>query len=273
MSAATVIPPQVSGDDGSWHNTGAGSFSATQPSITVGDADASNNARHAFIRFPDVYIHKGQTVNSFKINLRPAGLTGTIPAMTVVGVAADNADAPANRTAANALPLTTATVAWTPATWVTGVRQDSPELKTIVQEIVNRAGWQYGNAIVILLKVVEDAFTTASLISFSAVDGGTTANVASSSADLTGGTDWTDGNTLQWHMNRKAGTLFQNVPMHDAQYAANLWAGVTDMDIVGALNVKAGNVGYGNYKDLAGVLNQLAGTQNLEVDGAAASIP
>lgn len=272
MSAATIIPPAVSGDDGSWHNTGAGSFSATQPSITVGDADAANNARHAFIRFPDVYIHQGETVNSFKINLRPAGLTGTIPAMTVVGVKSANADAPANRTAANALPLTTATVAWTPATWVTGVRQDSPELKTIVQEIVNQPTWAYGNAIVILLKVVEDAFTTASLISFSAVDGGTPAFVASSTADLTGGIDRTDGYTLQWHMNRKAGTLFQNVPIHDAQYAANLWAGTTNLDLVAALNVKAGNPQY-TYLELAGVLNQLAGTQNLEVDGAAASIP
>lgn len=273
MTAATVFPPAVSGDDGSWHNTGAGSFSATQPSITIGDADAANNARHAFIRFPAVYLHKGQTVNSFKINLRPAGLTGTIPAMTVVGVKAANADAPVNRTAANALPLTTATVAWTPATWVTGVRQDSPELNTIAQEIVNQSTWVYGNAMVILLKVVEDVFTTASLISFNAVDGGVPAQVATSSADLTAGADWTDGNTLQWHMNRKAGTLFQGVPLHDAQFAANLWAGVTDQDIVGALNVKAGNTGYGNYKDLAGVLNQLAGTQNLEVDGAAASIP
>jgi hypothetical protein len=73
-------------------------------------------------------------------------------------------------------------------------------------------------------------------------------------------------------MNRKAGTLDANdVPLHDAQGAANIWAGTTDLDLVDALNVKAGNV-LPNYLELAGVLNQLAGTTGLEVDGAAAAI-
>lgn len=88
-----------------------------------------------------------------------------------------------------------------------------------------------------------------------------------------GGIDRTDGYTLQYHMNRLAGTLFQGIPTRDACAAANIWAGTTNLEIVGALNVKANNVGYGNYLDLAGVLNQLAGTTNLEEDGAAASIP
>lgn len=271
MTAMTVNPPAVSGDDGSWHNTGAGSYSATQTAVSIGDADAANNGRHAWVRFPNVYIHQGATVDSFKINLRPAGLTGTIPPMTVVGNLAANAVAPTNRAGCNALVLTTATVAWTPATWVTGVRQDSPELKTILQEIVNQPTWVSGNAVIIMLKVVEDAFTTANLITFSGVDGAVPANYASSSGAFTG-IDKTDGYTLQYHMNRKAGTLNGNTPIHDAQYAANLWAGTQDLDLVGALNVKAGNPQY-TYLELAGVLNQLAGTQNLEVDGAAASIP
>lgn len=271
MTAALILPPAVSGDDGSWHNTGAGSFSLTQPSLTIGDADAANNARHGFFRFPAVYIHRGATVNSFKINLRPAGLTGTIPPMTIVGNAADNAVGPANRTAANALALTTATVAWTPASWVTGVRQDTPELAPILQEIVNRPGWVSGNAVIIMFKVVEDAFTTANLISVSAVDGGVPANVASSTMDYTGIAQLAV-HPLQWHMNRKAGTLSNGVPTRDAQGAANIWAGTTDRDLVGALNVKAGNP-VGSYRELVGVLNQLAGTTGLEEDGAAASIP
>lgn len=272
MTAGFVTAPAVSLDDGSWHNTSGGSYSATQTSVTIGDADATNNARHAWIRFPNVYINKNAVVNSFKVNLRPAGLTGTVPPMTIVGNKVANAVSPTNLAGANALALTTATVAWTPATWVTGVRQDTPELKTILQEIVNQPTWVSGNAVIIMFKVVEDVFTTANLISFSAVDAAVPANVASSSTDFTG-SDKTDGFTLQYHMNRKAGTLFQNVPIHDAQYAANLWAGTTALDLVHALNVKAGNTPTTNYLELAGVLNQLAGTQFLEVDGAAASIP
>lgn len=78
--------------------------------------------------------------------------------------------------------------------------------------------------------------------------------------------------TLQYEMNRKAGTLVGGVPTHDAAGAANIWAGTTGLELVGALNVKAGNAA-DNYRELAGVLNQLAGTTGLEVDGAAAAIP
>lgn len=90
-----------------------------------------------------------------------------------------------------------------------------------------------------------------------------------------GGVNLTDGHSLTYHMNRKAGTLSGGVPTMSAQGAANVWAGNpvgSYRDLVGALNQKAANT-VGNYRELAGVLNQLAGTTGLEVDGAAASIP
>lgn len=77
--------------------------------------------------------------------------------------------------------------------------------------------------------------------------------------------------TLQYDMNRKAGTLVNDVPTLDAQGAANVWAGTTGLSITGALNVQAGN-SLPNYRELQGVLNQLAGTTGLAVDGAAAAI-
>lgn len=90
-----------------------------------------------------------------------------------------------------------------------------------------------------------------------------------------GGVNLTDGHSLTYHMNRKAGTLVGGVPTLSAQGAANVWCGNSAgayRDLVGALNQKAANTA-GNYRELAGVLNQLAGTTGLEVDGAAASIP
>lgn len=78
--------------------------------------------------------------------------------------------------------------------------------------------------------------------------------------------------TLCYHMNRLAGTLVNGVPRLASQGAANVWAGTTGLDLVGALNVEAGNA-LPNYKDLAGVLNQLAGTTGLGIDEAASQIP
>lgn len=78
--------------------------------------------------------------------------------------------------------------------------------------------------------------------------------------------------TLQYAMNRLAKTLANGIPTLDAQGAANVYAGTTGKDLVGALNAKAGNV-LPDYRELAGVLNQLAGTTGLGVQAAATAIP
>lgn len=78
-----------------------------------------------------------------------------------------------------------------------------------------------------------------------------------------------DGRTLQYHMNRLAGTLNAfDVPTLDAQGAANVWAGTSGLDIKGALNFKAGTEGL----EIQGALNQLAGTTGLGENEASARI-
>jgi len=46
-------------------------------------------------------------------------------------------------------------VSWTPAAWNTegqaGASQQTPDLKDIVQEIVNRAGWSANNGLAIII--------------------------------------------------------------------------------------------------------------------------
>lgn len=82
------------------------------------------------------------------------------------------------------------------------------------------------------------------------------------------------GRTVQYHMNRLAGTLNAfDVPTLDAQGAANVWAGTTGLGIVGALNIKAGITDPKNYLEIQGVLNYLAGTTGLGEQEAAARIP
>jgi len=78
-----------------------------------------------------------------------------------------------------------------------------------------------------------------------------------------------DGRTLQYHMNRLAGTLNAfDVPTLDAQGAANKWANTSGLALQGALNVKAGTSGLA----VQGVLNKLAGTSGLGENEAAARI-
>ena len=82
------------------------------------------------------------------------------------------------------------------------------------------------------------------------------------------------GKTLQYHMNRLAGTLNSfDVPTLDAQGAANVYAGTKGLAIVGALNTKAGFTSPTQYLELQGVLNYLAGTSGLGENEASARIP
>jgi hypothetical protein len=78
-----------------------------------------------------------------------------------------------------------------------------------------------------------------------------------------------DGRTMQYHLNRLAGTLDAfNVPRYGAQGAANLYAGTSGLDLKGALNKKAGTSGL----EIQGALNKLAGTSGLGENEAAARI-
>lgn len=81
----------------------------------------------------------------------------------------------------------------------------------------------------------------------------------------------TTARSLRYSLNRLAGTLVNGVPTLDEQGAANIWVGTSGLDLVHALNVEAGN-SLPDFKELQGVLNQLAGTTGLGVDAAATAI-
>ncbi len=70
--------------------------------------------------------------------------------------------------------------------------------------------------------------------------------------------------TLQQNLQRVSGTKL------DAQGAANVWAGTTGLDLLHALNVKAGKT-YPAFVDLNKVCNLIAGTTGLDAQGASNS--
>jgi hypothetical protein len=160
----------ASGDDGSWHNEGAGSTSITGTTVAVGDSSSTDNARWGWTRFV-LNVPQGSTITAATVSVKANGLTGTIPAMTLVAVAADDGPVYTNRAAYNALAQTSASVAWTPAAWVGGTTYTSPSLVSVVQEVVNRAGWVSGNHILLFWKVPVDAWASANVLTFRAWDG------------------------------------------------------------------------------------------------------
>ena len=65
---------------------------------------------------------------------------------------ADNAVAPTNTAEWNGLALTSA-IAWNAlAEWTDGGKYDTPELKTILQDVIDRGGWAINQALQVVLK-------------------------------------------------------------------------------------------------------------------------
>ena len=108
------------------------------------------------LRFQNVTVPQGTTIDSAILSVLISSSAQDEPQHTIYGEASDNAvtfadaspDKPAER-----VP-TTATVLWD----VLDLGADGltyfspPDLKDIVQEIVNRAGWVSGNSLVIMIQ-------------------------------------------------------------------------------------------------------------------------
>ena len=117
-------------------------------------ADGSNQT--VGMRFNGITIQKGTTINNAWIQFQTDQASNVQTTLTIRGQAADNAPTFTTATAnLSSRPRTTAAVGWSPVPWNTVGEaleaQRTPNLKTVIQEIVNRAGWSSGNSLAILI--------------------------------------------------------------------------------------------------------------------------
>jgi uncharacterized repeat protein (TIGR01451 family) len=117
----------------------------------------SSGTQKVGMRFNNVGVPQGATISNAYITFRaiapdsPNTNSGAT-SLTIRGQAADNPTT-FTSTAYNISnrATTTASVAWSPAAWTTGTDYSTPDLKTVVQEIVNRSGWASGNSMVFII--------------------------------------------------------------------------------------------------------------------------
>ncbi len=108
------------------------------------------------LRFNNVTIPAGATINQAYIQFGTSKINYSVANQTIRGEYAGNSAAftMANNNV-NARNLTTANATWTPAPWATvgeiGAPQKTPELKTIVQEIIGHPSWSAGNFMTFIL--------------------------------------------------------------------------------------------------------------------------
>ncbi|GAI31453.1 unnamed protein product [marine sediment metagenome] len=140
-------------------------WSLTQGTIVAG-ADTYNHYLGGGMRFTNITIPKNAIIATAYLILRGSQATGGAACRT--RISAENVDNPvtfANDAAAfdaRWANRTSIRINWDNIpTWTKDVDYNSPEIKTVIQEIVNRAGWASGNAIVIFWEDYENRSTWA----------------------------------------------------------------------------------------------------------------
>ena len=147
------IPVADGGDDG-FVQYGNALYSSLNL-LAVGDNEDNPVYTSSFMRFTNVAIPAGATIDA--ANIVVVSYTGSYdggatPSGSLKGRKLANCPQITTITNYNdttTYPRTTANVTWWPtyANWGMNTNRTSPELKTVVQEIVDLAGWASGNAI------------------------------------------------------------------------------------------------------------------------------
>ncbi len=102
------------------------------------------------LRFRNLDIPQGATILDARISITARrDDTGASTDINIFGEANDNPNSYGN---VNSRPKTTATVLWEPTDWTQNIVYESPDLSSIVQEIVNRGGWNEGNAMAFIME-------------------------------------------------------------------------------------------------------------------------
>ncbi len=127
------------------------------------------------MRFTGVTIPPGSSIETATLELYLSSGQYDDPDVTIYGQAAD--DAATFTTTTNDIssrPSTTAAVVWTESGIGTGARS-TPDLASVVGEIVGRAGWASGNALVVFIQ----GNSSSSALRWAAEDGASASAVLS----------------------------------------------------------------------------------------------
>lgn len=149
---ATLVRQISVGNDDAEENFNA------EPDLTNGDLDIAaggTGARIIGLRFPNISVPKNATIQSAYLQMRASEDSSASVNWTIKAQASDDAAAFA-ATVSNIgnRATTAASQSWvigTSTNWVNNSRYTSPNVGSIVQELVNRGGWTKGNDMVFVI--------------------------------------------------------------------------------------------------------------------------
>jgi len=150
-AADVDIDVSAGSDDGFCYESG--SCYLTSGNIRLGYRDGYGNC-HAGFRFLNIVIPQGATIDSAYFTYFAYDDSSLSTSVKIWAEASDDGatfatsggNSPEGKTAG------AVSVAWTLPNQVAASSYTSPDIKTVIQEVVNRVGWSSGNALVILVR-------------------------------------------------------------------------------------------------------------------------
>ena len=147
-----VVQVGTSADDAE-QSASTGNVSLTSSDLELVETSVDQTVG---LRFQNIAIPAGATISSATIQFQVDEATSGTIELFITGQAADNAqtfDSANNDISAR--PTTAAEVAWSPPDWTdvgaAGDDQRTPNIATVIQQIVSRSGWSSGNSLVVII--------------------------------------------------------------------------------------------------------------------------
>lgn len=146
----TTLDLQVSAGNDDAHEADDGTnFSYIGGNLRCEANTAAGSRYNAGMRFQNVAVPNGAIINTSYVSVIFIDTTHDSPDLDYRGEAADDADDFVTTQDVTDRTRTSASVNWSDTDLGGSSFVDGPEIKTIIQEIVNRAGWSSGNNMVI----------------------------------------------------------------------------------------------------------------------------
>jgi hypothetical protein len=156
------------------------------------------------MRFTGITVPQGASISNAYIQFTCDETGSTATSLTIKGENVNNSAVFTTASSnVSSRAQTAASVAWAPAAWSTvgqaSTTQRTPDIKTIIQEIVNRTGWVSGNALSIIItgtgkrtaEAYEGSSTQAPLLVIE-YSNGTSARIAANSGNQSTGLSTSD---------------------------------------------------------------------------------
>lgn len=133
---------------------------STSGSVSTGSSDLElvydKGIQVVGMRFGGVAIPPGAAITQAWVQFEVDEVTSGATSLVVRAQAADDAPSFGGSWNVSSRAVTAASAAWSPAAWTgvgqAGAAQRTSDLSAVVQEVVSRAGWSSGNALVLLVR-------------------------------------------------------------------------------------------------------------------------